>query len=208
MSGRKQFDEGEALDAALRVFWARGYDAASLSELEAATGLNKSSLYNAFDSKEALFKRCLERYGQIYGEAMLAALEAPDFGDALEGIFETMLARFSDAQTPSGCLTTVATIDAGGGEAASTAIERMRAAFEARCRRAQSDGQLDAAVDCVALAAALTAVARGLTVIDRAADGDASMQAKHRATVRAAVRGVLSLIRPALVADPNGNTAR
>ncbi|MEM8645620.1 MAG: helix-turn-helix domain-containing protein, partial [Pseudomonadota bacterium] len=64
MSGRKQFNEDEALEAAMRAFWQRGYEATSLSDLEAATGLNKSSLYNAFESKEALFVRCLERYSE------------------------------------------------------------------------------------------------------------------------------------------------
>jgi AcrR family transcriptional regulator len=58
----REFDEDEVLRAALRVFWEKGYESTSLSDLLAAMGLTKSSLYKAFGSKEALFWRVVERY--------------------------------------------------------------------------------------------------------------------------------------------------
>jgi AcrR family transcriptional regulator len=61
--GRSQtFDTAEVVRAAREVFWARGYEQASLPELEAATGLNRSSIYHAFGSKRGLFDAAVESY--------------------------------------------------------------------------------------------------------------------------------------------------
>ena len=65
MAGMKQFDENRALDGAMKVFWQNGFIATSYPELMEATGLNKSSLYNAFGDKQALYRRCLERFAEV-----------------------------------------------------------------------------------------------------------------------------------------------
>ena len=77
-SGRtRQFDVDEALDRALEVFWARGYEGATLPELTRAMGINRPSLYAAFGNKEQLFRKALDRY-QTGPQAFLAeALRAP-----------------------------------------------------------------------------------------------------------------------------------
>ena len=63
MVGRpRQFDEDLALDSAMQAFWAKGYEATSLADLMAATGLHKGSLYQAFGDKHSLFIRALNRY--------------------------------------------------------------------------------------------------------------------------------------------------
>ncbi|MEM9282439.1 MAG: TetR/AcrR family transcriptional regulator [Verrucomicrobiota bacterium] len=58
----KNFDPMEALEAAMRVFWARGYEAAALSELTSAMGIGKQSLYNTFGNKRALFIEAIKHY--------------------------------------------------------------------------------------------------------------------------------------------------
>jgi len=58
----REFDTDEVLDEVVRVFWRRGYEATAISDIVKATGLNKSSLYNAFGSKEELFTLAVERY--------------------------------------------------------------------------------------------------------------------------------------------------
>ena len=58
----RDFDVDEALDRALRVFWRRGYEGATLPDLTAAMGINRPSLYAAFGSKEELFRKALDRY--------------------------------------------------------------------------------------------------------------------------------------------------
>lgn len=60
----REFDPDEALDQVLRVFWEKGYEATSVADIVEATGLNKSSIYNEFGSKDALYEKALERYMQ------------------------------------------------------------------------------------------------------------------------------------------------
>src|SRR5882762_10915913 len=60
----RSFDLDKALDAAMQVFWRKGYEGASLSDLTRAMGINRPSLYAAFGNKEALFRKALDRYVQ------------------------------------------------------------------------------------------------------------------------------------------------
>ncbi len=60
----REFDEGKALETALRTFWEKGYEAASLEELTKAMGLSRSSFYGTFGSKQQLFQRALARYSK------------------------------------------------------------------------------------------------------------------------------------------------
>jgi len=71
LAGIKTFEEGKALDQALVAFWHSGYEGTSFADIEAATGLNKSSLYNAFGNKQSLYQKCLDRFGKTYETAML-----------------------------------------------------------------------------------------------------------------------------------------
>ena len=58
----REFDRDDVLGHAMTLFWEKGFEASSLSDIVEATGLNKSSLYNAFGSKSELFSTALERY--------------------------------------------------------------------------------------------------------------------------------------------------
>ena len=60
----REFDVEEALGAALKVFWRKGYDGASLTDLTEAMGVTRPSLYCAFGNKEALFRAALHRYDE------------------------------------------------------------------------------------------------------------------------------------------------
>jgi TetR/AcrR family transcriptional regulator, transcriptional repressor for nem operon len=62
MARPRLFDEDRAVDAAMRAFWSRGYEATSTEDLCTATGLGRGSVYNAFGGKHALFERALARY--------------------------------------------------------------------------------------------------------------------------------------------------
>src|SRR5450432_2916250 len=63
MGRPRTFREEDALDAAMRVFWEKGYEGASLDDLTQAMGINRSSLYSSFGDKAALFRRVIDRYG-------------------------------------------------------------------------------------------------------------------------------------------------
>ncbi len=106
MSGRKQFDPIDALDAAVRVFWEKGYAAASVSDLLQATRLSRASLYATFGDKQHLFLACLARYTETVGNASGTALndEAGDVRARIQAGFDAILNRMADPAVPGGCL--------------------------------------------------------------------------------------------------------
>ena len=65
-----EFDPDAALDAAMQIFWRNGYENTSMQNLLDGMNLSKSSLYQAFGGKQALFERCMTRYG----DEMIASL--------------------------------------------------------------------------------------------------------------------------------------
>ncbi|NGN69935.1 TetR/AcrR family transcriptional regulator [Streptomyces sp. A7024] len=75
MARPRMFDEERALEAAMRLFWEKGYEAASTQDLCEATGLGRSSIYNTFASKHALFMQALRRYLDTMAGGQLATLE-------------------------------------------------------------------------------------------------------------------------------------
>jgi AcrR family transcriptional regulator len=73
----REFDVEAALAAALRVFWQRGYEGASMAELTAEMGIAKPSLYAAFGNKEELFRKALDLYEREKMAYMSEALKEP-----------------------------------------------------------------------------------------------------------------------------------
>jgi AcrR family transcriptional regulator len=104
MARPREFDENEVLQAALRVFWEKGYEGASLSDLMEAMGLTKSSLYKAFGSKETLFWRVVELYNRDFLGFRLDALAEPTPRRIAERLLYGMTELHSGERTPNGCL--------------------------------------------------------------------------------------------------------
>src|SRR6476620_9841235 len=82
----RAFDPDAALERAMHVFWAKGYEGASLSDLTRAMRINRPSLYAAFGNKEQLFRKALDRY--ISGPLAFVeeALKEPTAGGVAEGL--------------------------------------------------------------------------------------------------------------------------
>lgn len=79
ISGRPlKYDPDAALDAAMHLFWEKGYEATSMNDLLVAMGLSKSSLYQRFGGKKELFLQCIARYTERVGTRLRNQLrEAP-----------------------------------------------------------------------------------------------------------------------------------
>lgn len=105
MARPRAFDIDAALEAALRVFWERGYCGASIDELVRATGVARGSLYAAFGDKDGLFLAALERYETQLGEPMIAAATAPGLSGrkAVTALLTARVDALTDAATPAGC---------------------------------------------------------------------------------------------------------
>src|SRR5271156_2944249 len=104
-SGRtRQFDADEALDGALEVFWARGYEGATLPELTRAMGINRPSLYAAVGNKAQLFPKALDRYQTGPMSFLAEALRQPTARAVVEAIFSEFLRMQHSRDKPRGCL--------------------------------------------------------------------------------------------------------
>lgn len=91
-----------ALDGALRVFWLKGYDGASLSDLTKAMGINRPSLYAAFGNKEQLYCRTLDRYSNTRSERLNEFFAAPTARESVELLFRATVEDVTDPKHPGG----------------------------------------------------------------------------------------------------------
>ena len=165
----REFDADEALTAALRVFWSKGYEGASLTELTEAMGITRPSLYAAFGNKEALFKKALDLYEREKLAYVSEALAAPTARQVAERLLQGALETHASECEPKGCLRVISSV-ACGAEADSIrahVIERRAPSHRAmieRFERAKAEGDLPADVDVQGLTAYLTALLQGMSV--------------------------------------------
>ena len=179
------FDTDAALDKAVRLFWQRGYEATSMADLVAETGVAAASLYAAFDNKAGLFAAVIERYAATFSVHLYAPINDPALStyEAVKGLLERAASSFSEPETPAGCFMYSA---AAAVSPASAAIECLlrhkRIAAEAllieRLHRGAVQGELAAEVDPAVLGSGLIARTgrwrRGLWRTGRRSDSDRS----------------------------------
>ena len=165
----RAFDPDLALDRAMHVFWAKGYEGASLSDLTRAMRINRPSLYAAFGNKEQLFRKVLDRYMDGPLAYFGKALAAPRARNVVEQIFFGAARMAGDPRFPSGCLMVQGAL-AVGNAARSVQKEAVgrRAASEValrrRLQRAKREDDLPKNADPAELARYVMTVVRGMAV--------------------------------------------
>lgn len=105
-SGRKrEFDTQDALDAAMKVFWNKGYFGASLTDLTEGMGINKPSMYSAFGNKEDLFLEATKYYIDHHAKPHADLLSEPevDITTRVKNYLMSVVAAQCDATSPKGC---------------------------------------------------------------------------------------------------------
>ena len=183
----REFDVERALQAALKVFWRKGYEGASLLDLTKAMGINRPSLYAAFGNKEALFRKALDRYVQGPGCYLREALNEPTARAVAEKFLQGSVVLLSDPKNPRGCLAVQGALACG--ETGNAIRKELSARREAgvlalrdRFDRAKAQGDLPADADPADLARFLATIAHGMSV---EAAGGASRQELTRVAARA-----------------------
>ena len=106
MGRHKEFCVEWALERALEVFWRHGYEGASLTELTAAMGITRPSLYAAYGNKETLFRKALDLYDARYMGFAFTALGAPRARDVVDGVLAGFVDLAAGDDTPPGCMGT------------------------------------------------------------------------------------------------------
>jgi AcrR family transcriptional regulator len=165
----REFCVDTALAAALRVFWSKGYEGASMAELTEAMGITKPSLYAAFGNKEQLFRRALDLYESEKMAYMGLALAAPTSREVVERLMRGAVENMTNSCGPRGCLGVISSV-ACGAEAESIRAEvvvRAQSSHRAmadRLARAQAEGDLPAKVDIAGLTSFIFCVLQGMAV--------------------------------------------
>ena len=171
----RSFDRSAALARAMEVFWTKGYEGASISDLTEAMGIGSPSLYAAFGSKETLFREAIELYGRTEGPAIWDAVEnAPDARSAVAGFLTATAHSFSRPGKPRGCMVVLSQLNPTEASASVCAALRENRAqgqsgLERRLRRAVEVGELAPGTDVAALAAFYLTVQQGMSI--QARDG-------------------------------------
>lgn len=168
----KEFEPAEIAEAAMQVFWRRGYAATSIQDLVDGTGLSRSSLYNTFESKQGLFEEALRRY-QTVTSANVELLAGP--GPA-KTLIRQLLMRIVEDETGDaqlrGCLVANTSLElAGQDEAVAQLVahnfQRLQTALEKLIQRAQHEQELAADKSPKALAWFFVNTMQGLRVLGK-----------------------------------------
>lgn len=177
----RTFDPDEALHRALMVFWDRGYEGASMTALQEATGLTAPQLYRAFESKDHLFERAVRLYQDEYGFGI-----QPDVPLA-QAVIEYLdrAAREFTAEPGLGCLVSTGLLATGHDAQAAAAIcraERDHAltGLRQRITDAIARGELPETADVEGLSRTIGALIQGMSV--QARDGAEYEELAHIVT--------------------------
>ena len=181
MGRPREFSEADALDAAMRVFWEKGYEGASLDDLTRAMKINRSSLYSSFGDKESLFRRVVDRYGQGPMSFLREALNQRRARAVIETLLRGTLTFLSDSTHPKGCLTLQGGLTCGTG---SERVKQMMidwresglAQLQKRMQQARLERDLPKNVDPASLARYVFILMNGLGV--QAANGASAAEMK------------------------------
>ncbi|MCR6632995.1 MAG: TetR/AcrR family transcriptional regulator [Magnetospirillum sp.] len=169
MGRPRAFCADKALDRALEVFWRKGYEGASLTELTDAMGINRPSLYAAFGNKEALFRKALDRYVTEKAAYLREALSAPTAREVCERLLLGAAAMLTDPCHPVGCLAVRGALTCGDeAESVKREIAEIRERFDTdfrnRLERGLEDGDLPSGTDIAALARFVSTVIQGMSI--------------------------------------------
>lgn len=168
----KDFEPDEIADAAMRVFWQRGYAATSIQDLVEGTGLSRSSLYSTFENKQGLYQHALRRYEAVTSAnvGLLSGAGTPRdlIRQFLMGIAEDELGN----PQKCGCLVANASLElAGHDEAVAVLVahnfQRLQTALEKLILRGQQSGEVTATRTACALARFFVNTAQGMRVLGK-----------------------------------------
>ncbi|MEM8634775.1 MAG: TetR/AcrR family transcriptional regulator [Pseudomonadota bacterium] len=173
MAGVRKFDDQVVLEQCLHAFWSKGYDSVSIPELEKISGVGRQSLYLAFGDKKTLFLRALQHYADQYIGAAVSKLRLSEPLEGINGLFDILFERMSNADNPRGCLVTNATLEAGAGDAdiksrVELYFRELASAIQDCVERGQKQSVFTPNSTSEELSLSLLALTRGLSVMHRA----------------------------------------
>jgi AcrR family transcriptional regulator len=185
----REFDREAALEAAMFLFWRKGFEATSMNDLCDAMGVRSPSLYAAFGSKEALYLEVIERYVETHGPPIWAGLaEGATARAGIENLLIAASEHLPKSRTlPAGCMATLAAVADEWPASIARVVRKVRldmlGRLRARLENAVADGELPAVTDVDGLSRFYLSVYQGMAVQAR----DGAAPAELRAVAAAAM---------------------
>jgi AcrR family transcriptional regulator len=145
----REFEVSDVIDSLIDIFWAQGYEATSMSDIVEATGLNKSSLYNSFGSKEELFQTAVTHYVEMRQSMLHGVLRDGDAGiDDIMTFLESVEQEFGGEFGSRGCLAVNTTTELGGRDESVITMSagyrnEIRTSLRAALDRSAAAGEID-----------------------------------------------------------------
>jgi TetR/AcrR family transcriptional regulator, transcriptional repressor for nem operon len=172
MARPREFDEEAALDAAVRCFWSRGYQATSVRALSAQTGVASASLYNAFGDKRALYRKALDRYVESSVADRIRRCEAMAPREAIRAFLAEIVARSLEDRQRKGCMLVNASLDVAPHDrdfqtVVAGVLVGIEAFFVERVIAGQRDGAITRRLTAETLARHLLGALMGIRVLAR-----------------------------------------
>jgi AcrR family transcriptional regulator len=164
----RSFDRDAALERAIEVFWSKGYEGTSISDLTQAMGINPPSLYAAFGDKERLFLEAIERYEQTHASSC-PYRDQPTARAAFETLLTYMAEELTSTAHPRGCLMMMAASTASSASAEMQAVLARKRAENRACMKARielgiSEGDVPAGTDAGALSDFYATIVTGMSL--------------------------------------------
>ena len=181
----REFNEDQVLDAAMHLFWAKGYPGTSMQDIVDATGLQGPSIYNAYGNKRSLFNVVLARYSEQVMIRFVKTIEdAPTARSAIERLLKAIVKQHFDPATPGGCLVGLAAQeyrlhDTDTQAAVTKELRKLDDALCARLAKGKTDGEFPDDLDPRGMSTAIVSICAGLLTLGR---GNYSKRALQRAT--------------------------
>lgn len=173
MPWEKRFDVDEVLTRAMQTFWSHGFEATSMQDLVAATGVNRASLYATYGDKRELFLASLRKYDGEVRRRMLADLaQSGTAAGAIAGLFDKFIGQAREPQGNWGCFMVnsaleLAAHDSEIAEMVNAAQDEIEAFFLAMIRKGQQQGEFAPSRDAAQLARQALAAMLGMLVMIR-----------------------------------------
>ncbi|QIW19792.1 TetR/AcrR family transcriptional regulator [Bacillus thuringiensis] len=171
MARLREFDEEKALDAAMQLFWEKGYAATSLSELTAKMEIQKPSLYSAFGDKESLFEAALRRYTNLHAANIRTKLQKEQsVKGAIRTFFENMVEEEYKKTFSKGCFCINTMVELAPHNEKFEVLTRehqmyLAVIFQELITKGIQSGELQSDLNAKALAQTLVTSLIGLTVL-------------------------------------------
>ena len=186
MGRPRGFDENVALDAAMNLFWERGYEGTSMAELSKEMDLTPPSIYAAFGDKKSLFRLAAKRYAAGPAQYQAKALLEPTLREVIFALFRNTVEFLTEPGHPAGCMTLTGamacSVEADSAKELMTEIRKQNeAALKARLQQARKSGELAADLNVDDFSRYLSTLLGGLAI--QAANGTSKAAMKRTANM-------------------------